>query len=102
MRPFAVAKLILTLRCEQSSRLISESLDQQLPWAERWAVRMHFISCRSCRRVRQQFEWLHRAAGRRGESGEFASAGGMLLSPEIRDRIIAAIERHDDQRGYQA
>lgn len=47
-------RLLLTLRCEQSTRIVSESLDRDLSSVEKWAVRLHYISCRSCRRFGRQ------------------------------------------------
>ncbi len=59
---FQAIKLILTLKCEQSARLVSDSLDRELGLAERWAVRGHHLGCRSCRRLRQQLLALNEAA----------------------------------------
>lgn len=59
MRKFlSAAKLILTLRCEQSTRLVSDSLDRELSFAERWAVRLHYVGCWSCRRFGKQMRQL--------------------------------------------
>lgn len=58
---FAAAKLILTLKCEHSSRIVSDSLDRDLTTAERWAVRLHYIGCWSCRRFGRQMKQLREA-----------------------------------------
>ena len=63
---FRALRLILTLHCQESEALISRSFDEELPLAERWAVRLHFISCRVCRQFRKQLSVVHEAAGRRG------------------------------------
>ena len=49
-RMLSAIRLILTLRCEQSTQIVSDSLDRDLSAVERWAVRLHYISCWSCRR----------------------------------------------------
>ena len=54
MSLFSDLKLILTLNCRESSRLVSDSLDRKLRWSERWAVRLHVLICWSCRRFKQQ------------------------------------------------
>ena len=54
----SAAKLILTLKCEQSTRIVSDSLDRELTSVERWAVRLHYIACSSCRRFGKQLREL--------------------------------------------
>ncbi len=58
MKLFSAMKLILTLRCEQSTQIVSDSLDRDLSFAERWAVRLHYIGCWSCRRFGRQIRQL--------------------------------------------
>jgi hypothetical protein len=78
--------MLLTLNCEESTRLMSEEFHRDLTALERWSVRLHGISCRYCRRIRRQWAWLQRAARKRTEvAGE--------LDPEARRRILAAIQR---------
>lgn len=57
-RFFSAIKLILTLKCEHSTHIVSESLDRDLSFAERWAVRLHYIGCWSCRRFGKQIRQL--------------------------------------------
>ena len=56
----SAAKLMLTLKCEQSTRIVSESLDRKLSPVERWAVRLHYVSCWSCRRFGKQLRMMAR------------------------------------------
>ena len=44
-RFLAALKLLLTLKCEQSSHLVSQSMDRDLSLAEKWAVRLHQLGC---------------------------------------------------------
>ena len=92
---WATIKKILTLTCDESTRLVSESLDRELPAGERWAVRLHALSCRSCRRFRRQLLFL-RDAVRRGAGGMDADPLelGAALSPEARERIKQSLARH--------
>lgn len=79
--------LILTLHCEESERLISWALDEQLTWPQRYAVRMHFVSCRYCRRFRKHVELIRVASRLRSD----AAVNVISLSPEARQRIADAI-----------
>jgi hypothetical protein len=84
-------KLIFTLHCEESSRLVSESLDRQLSFSERLAVRLHRIGCWSCRRLAQQLKFIREAARSAGKPELF---GSQTLSDEARLRIVEAIREH--------
>jgi len=50
---------ILTLTCEESARIASDSYERELGWAERAALKVHLLNCRWCRRVRAQLETMH-------------------------------------------
>jgi hypothetical protein len=58
-------RLLLTMRCIESTRLISDGFERDLTRIERWAVRLHQISCRPCRRFRLQLAFLQQAARQR-------------------------------------
>jgi hypothetical protein len=91
-RVWAAVRLILTLHCDESQRLISRSLDETLPWTERWAVRLHFLSCRSCRHIRKQLLFLKEAARRRTQLPvDFSSE---RFSDTARRRLSAALDAH--------
>lgn len=85
----AATKLILTLKCEQSTRIVSESLDRELSGVERWAVRLHYISCWSCRRFGKQLHMIRDALKTRVAGDD---AEGTKLSPEALKRIESAIQ----------
>ena len=53
--------MILTLDCERSAHLTSESLDRPLNWAETLAVKMHRLICSKSRRLNRQMIELQRA-----------------------------------------
>ncbi len=92
----SIVKLILTLSCKESSRLVSESLDMDLPRGERLAVRLHALCCRSCRRYRKQLVFLGQAVSRIADTLTAPSARASL-SPEVRDRISRMLEREAGQ-----
>ncbi len=81
---------ILTLRCEESDRLMSDSLDRRLTWSERTALKGHVAVCRGCRRARRQLLILQQTVRK---SLDIASAAvDEMLSPEARDRIRQALK----------
>jgi hypothetical protein len=60
-------KLLLTLHCEESTQLLSAGLERDLSAVERWAVRLHAVVCKQCRRFRRQLRFLQRAGRQWGE-----------------------------------
>ena len=74
---------IVSMRCEEADRMMSESLDRRLGWSERAALRGHLLVCRSCRRVRHQLQTLQQT---------MRQSVSETLSPEARDRIRAAMK----------
>ncbi len=92
----SIVKLILTITCEQSTRLVSESLDRDLPRGERLAITLHAFSCRSCRRYRKQLAFLGQAVRRMADAFTDSSARA-TLSPEVRDRISRILGRRADE-----
>jgi hypothetical protein len=51
-------RMLLSLTCEEASHLVSEGMDRELSRGERWALRMHTMVCRSCRRMIKQLETM--------------------------------------------
>ncbi len=98
MSMYATIKFVLTLTCEESSRLLSASIDRELSPSERTAIGFHAFVCRFCRRYRRQIKFLRDAV--RNRSTELFSAtesGGLSekLSPEARERIRSVLTRGD-------
>ena len=86
MSSWSTIRRILTLSCDESTRLVSESLDRDLPVGERLAVRLHAVGCLSCRRFARQLRFL-RAALRHRDAETAADGAPVTLSPEARERI---------------
>jgi hypothetical protein len=55
---------MIGLNCKEASLLISAGRDRELDFAQRTALRLHLLICTACTRVKDQFAFLHRAAGR--------------------------------------
>ncbi len=86
-------KMILSLSCRESSRLLSDGLDRQLSLTERLALRGHLFACRRCRRFRNFLQHLcattqHLTTHRPADEDTTEP-----LSPEARTRLTEAITR---------
>lgn len=88
---WSTVKMLLALKCDESTRLISLAMDQDLPPVERWAVRLHAISCRSCRRFRKQLQFLRQALKHDAEAAPHTVSADQTLSQQARSRIAKAI-----------
>lgn len=76
---------ILTLKCDESSKLLSSELDGDLALADRLALRGHLLACSSCRGFHKQMALLKKLAA--------ALRDQVRLSPEARERLKDAIRR---------
>lgn len=88
-RLFRSIWFVLTLSCEESSRMLSDSLDRELSRTEKTALTLHNVICRSCKRFNGQLTFLRRIA--REDSVE--SSEGM--PDDARERIRRALEGQD-------
>ena len=82
---------ILSMRCDESVELLSQSQDETLPLVERLALRSHLLFCRPCRRMARQIRFLRTALG---EAILRAEDSSERLSAEARARIERAL-RHN-------
>ena len=80
------------LRCREISKLVSESMERQLPFRQRMEVWMHLMLCRLCAGFARQTRFLRRAAKQNPErlAGD-SSTSEATLSQEARERIKAAL-----------
>jgi hypothetical protein len=101
MRVLAGIWRILTLTCDEATRLMSRRLDEPLPWPQRAAVRLHALICPACRRFLRQIRFLRAAVRRLGSEatalrGPLRAAPGRL-SAAARLRIEDSIRRARDE-----
>lgn len=92
MSVWRAVKLLLTLRCDQSTRLMSESTQRELTRVERWAVRLHQLSCSYCRKVANQLRLVDEVA--RARARQPAAMPG-----DARDRIAASLPDERNRGG---
>jgi len=79
------------LSCKEVSLLLSKTCDQDLPWRQRLAVRLHLLYCRGCTQFEKHLQVL-RAVGHRLAQAD-SPLGGATLSTTARNRIRAALQR---------
>jgi hypothetical protein len=84
-------KMILSLSCDESSRLISDDLERPLSRAERLALRLHLMVCRRCRKFRRNLELLRDLLRRRSEQRLSESDVLPTLAPDERARLLKAL-----------
>ncbi len=80
------------LRCREISKLVSESMDRDLPLGTRMQVWMHLAMCRMCASFARQTRAVRNAL--RENPDRFAAATddpGSKLPQEARERITAAL-----------
>jgi len=77
------------MTCKQVARLVSESLDHELPAGRRFAVRAHLMLCRLCARYRRQILALRGLV--RQAVRQLEHAPELRLSDEARARIRHAL-----------
>ena len=90
----AIIKL-LTLRCRESSELLSAAQDGELSRMDRWALHAHLFICGPCRKYRRQIRSLRRIikdAMQRLETSE--GLHDRRLTDDARSRLQSLIESH--------
>jgi hypothetical protein len=91
---------IMTLRCDQASRLISNSQEAPLNKVERWALFLHLLICRVCPKFRKQLKLMRDVLGRLSEPRLYDEIATSLLNEkqteELRGRISKKIREKLD------
>jgi hypothetical protein len=81
-------RMILSLSCEEASRLTSDALDRELSRSERWALRLHRLVCSGCRRFKQQLDLIRSLLSKSPNSLQRAVSEQLPhLSADRRERI---------------
>ncbi len=92
--------LILTMRCDQASRLISHSQERQLNGAERCALSFHLLICRVCRKYKKQLKFMRKILSKLRDPQAYLETASSLIderqSGEMRGRISKEIHEKLD------
>jgi hypothetical protein len=81
---------LLNLPCDEISRLASESLDRELGFLDRLALRSHVLYCTACRRYLKHIRLLQRAVRRLATR---LGTDDVLPGPELPDDVRQRIKR---------
>ena len=79
---------VLTLTCDESSRLLSDAMDRDLARVERVALRMHNITCKSCKRFTNQLSFLRKSAPK-----AVIEDGNEALSADAKERLRESLKQ---------
>lgn len=53
--------------CQEVSMLVSQSLDERLPWYQRLQVRLHLLLCSACTQFERQVSFIRHACAELGQ-----------------------------------
>ena len=73
-------------KCKEVTRMISESLDRELPFYQRIGIRMHLLMCKLCSRYRRQLLLMRETIRLQTASSEDIESE-IVLPPGARERI---------------
>jgi hypothetical protein len=83
--------------CKEVSCLVSESMDRDLPFRQRFSMRLHLLMCSLCSRFRRQIMFLREAAHSFGEAHDGDELFSKVeLSADARARIKQAVHANGD------
>lgn len=94
-------RLILTMKCDEASHLLSDSFDRKLAWHERVALRGHLFVCTVCPALHRQLKQVQSLTKRvrQLEKESFATdltqVPAPKLSEEARARLKSSIRAAD-------
>ena len=91
-RPFVLFVAGVTPRCREITRLLSQELDQSLPWPKQLLVRLHLTVCVWCARYGEQLQSLRAFSRCLPERG--CEHGDAALPPTARARLKEALRKH--------
>jgi hypothetical protein len=85
--------LILTLRCDQASRLLSDSQQAPLNKTEKCALFFHQLVCRMCRKYKKQVKLMSDILSRFSEPKLYETAAPSLLNEEQAEELRGRISK---------
>lgn len=85
--------MLIMPNCKETSRLVSHSMDRQLPLFKRMLVWMHLRMCKHCKRFEQQLLKMREISRHINHHFETFDTA-MSLSAEARERIRKTLRAH--------
>lgn len=84
-------KMVLSLSCDESSRLVSDGLERPLSRTERLALRLHLMVCHRCRKFRRNLKLLRTLLRGRTEQCLTDTGAPPTLAPDEKARILRTL-----------
>ena len=81
--------------CKQISRLISDSMDRQLPLTTRMGIRFHLMMCALCRRYKKQLLYIRNILHNTPEARDISC---QALSEAARQRIEKRLQEQQENK----
>jgi hypothetical protein len=81
--------------CKQISRLISDSMDRQLPLTTRMGIRFHLMMCALCRHYRKQLLYIKNILHNTPDPQDLSC---QALSEHARQRIEQRLKEKQENR----
>lgn len=81
-------RMLVSLSCDEASRLASAAFDGELSRNERWALRLHTLVCRNCHRLVKQLRSMRALLAQMPASSQQHLRGKMpQLSADRKEQI---------------
>ena len=87
------------MSCKDVSRLVSDSLDKDLPWYRRLFLRLHLFICGACARYEQQMKFIkYNVARKVADDNKLENEPKEKLSSDAKERMKKALlaAKNDD------
>ncbi len=76
------------LNCRETSRLVSETLDHDLPLRDRISMRLHLMMCKFCRRYFSQIRFMRDAIKLAGDDlNDCDGTTGVKMPDSAKERV---------------
>lgn len=82
------------IKCKEASQLASRALDCKLSFRERFALKLHLLICKYCKRFDKQLRKLSIAISSMNKNIE--NDTNIKLPSEARARIVKSLESNND------
>ena len=81
------------INCKEHAKLLSQSLDQSMPFWEKVSMKMHQFLCPVCKQLRIQFDAIRNVCRLTPEDDESMRAEPARLNDEVCERIKSVLRK---------
>jgi predicted anti-sigma-YlaC factor YlaD len=79
--------------CDETSRLISQALDESISPLQKLRIRMHLMFCKYCRSFMMQMAFIRSILKHQARDRKYAKPSEISLSDHARERIETSLKR---------